>query len=439
VCRSLWRHFGRVRATIVDMSSGVGTRALAAAGAAGVLLLAACGSSTSTGAGQPTPGTATSASPAPSASSAAASPAPSSSEHEHTGGIKTAASRSLSDGSTVVDLPMPGGSYTPSAPNGGTDDYHCFLLDPKVAHDTFLTGTQVVPDNAHVVHHAILFRVSAQDVAGVKAKDASTPGQGWSCFGDAGVPSSSPDPVAALNSAPWLAAWAPGAGEARYRAGTGIALTAGSQIIMQIHYNLLHGSGPDSSGVRLRFAPKGADLVPLHTTLLVAPVELPCAPGQSGPLCSRDMAVLDVTRRFGDGAGRTVAGLQLLCGGSIQHPKAGPTQSCDRPVTSPETIYAVAGHMHLLGRHITVTLNPGRPTARTLLDIPVWDFDNQGAHPLAVPAKVGPGDVLRVTCTHDPTLRHKIPEISGLPDRYVVWGEGTSDEMCLAILTASDR
>jgi protein involved in polysaccharide export with SLBB domain len=86
-----------------------------------------------------------------------------------------------------------------------------------------------------------------------------------------------------------------------------------------------------------------------------------------------------------------------------------------------------------------VTLNPGTAKARTLLDIPVWDFDNQGAHPLAVPAKVGPGDVLRVSCTHDATLRDKIPELASLPDRYVVWGEGTSDEMCLAILTVADR
>ena len=47
-----------------------------------------------------------------------------------------------------------------------------------------------------------------------------------------------------------------------------------------------------------------------------APVELPCAAGETGPLCNRDAAVFDVARRFGMDSGRTVAGLQLLCGGS---------------------------------------------------------------------------------------------------------------------------
>ena len=54
-------------------------------------------------------------------------------------------------------------------------------------------------------------------------------------------------------------------------------------------------------------------------------------------------------------------------------------QSCTRTVTQPETVRGVAGHMHLLGRSIKIEVNPGKPDARTLLDIPVWDFDNQGS------------------------------------------------------------
>ncbi|MEV4580835.1 hypothetical protein AB0K16_47155 [Nonomuraea jabiensis] len=41
-----------------------------------------------------------------------------------------------------------------------------------------------------------------------------------------------------------------------------------------------------------------------------------------------------------------------------------------------------------------------------------------------------------MTCTHDAGLRAQLPQLpqlQKLPPRYVVWGDGTSDEMCLGI------
>jgi hypothetical protein len=32
-----------------------------------------------------------------------------------------------------------------------------------------------------------------------------------------------------------------------------------------------------------------------------------------------------------------------------------------------------------------------------------------------------------------------VPQLSKLPPRYVVWGDGTSDEMCIGIMTVSPR
>ena len=89
--------------------------------------------------------------------------------------------------------------------------------------------------------------------------------------------------------------------------------------------------------------------------------------------------------------------------------------------------------MHLLGRSISVTLNPGGPRERTLLHRPVWDFDNQGAKPIR-PEHLRPGDTVRVTCRHGQGVRDVLPAFEGTTDRYVVWGEGTTDEMCLGIL-----
>lgn len=330
--------------------------------------------------------------------------------------------------------------YTPTPPRGGTDEYRCFLVDPGFATRAFVTGSQFLPQNADIVHHAILFRVQPADVAQAQQLDASSPGDGWTCFGGTGIGSGA---LRQLNAgAAWIAAWAPGSTETLPREGTGFEMAPGSQVVLQVHYNLLATSGKatgtDRSGIRLRVMDGTADLDPLETTLLPAPVELPCASGEHGALCDREKAIRDVGNRFGHQAELAVAGLNLLCNRG-RTPVAGPTQRCDLRVRQAGTVYAVAGHMHLLGRSIKVELNPGSPDAQTLLDVPVYNFDDQGAQPLTTPVTVRPGDTYRVTCTHDTMLRRLLPQLRQLPPRYVVWGEGTADEMCLGIVIWSPR
>jgi hypothetical protein len=326
-----------------------------------------------------------------------------------------------------VTMPQP---YTPTAPNGGTDEYRCFLVDPGLTTPAFLTGSQFLPQNANIVHHAIFFRVDPAGVQEARKVDASTPGEGWTCFGDAGIG----------DNAAWVAAWAPGANETLLGANLGYPMPAGGQLVMQVHYNLLategHAGATDRSGIRLRLAGPAAGVRPLATELLPAPVEVPCAADESGPLCDRTAAVTDVTHRFGDAIGSAAAGLNKLCNHGAP-PVPGATQHCDHKVRQAGTVYALAGHMHLLGRSIKVELNPGTPTAQTLLDIPVYDFDDQGLRPLAKPVAVKPGDTYRVTCTHDVSLRKRLPQLRALAARYVVWGDGTSDEMCLGLVTWS--
>jgi hypothetical protein len=134
-------------------------------------------------------------------------------------------------------------------------------------------------------------------------------------------------------------------------------------------------------------------------------------------------------------SGPIVNGLLLVCNGTVI-PTPGPTQSCTRRVDAPATIRAVAGHMHLLGSSLRIELDPGTARARTLLDIKVWDFDNQGSVPIPATA-IRPGDSIKVSCTHDQAWRDKLPDLQGLPERYVVWGEGTTDEMCLGLLSVT--
>ena len=334
------------------------------------------------------------------------------------------------DGESIVTVGVPEG-FEPQAPSGATDEYRCFIVDPGSTQDLMITGAEFIPGNPAIVHHSILYAVYPEQLSAAEALDAADDGAGYECFGGPRLPSRG-DALSGLDQSGWLTAWAPGGRPTEMPDGHGMPLPAGARIVIQMHYNLRSEQGSDATQVRLRVTEKR--LSPLRTSLLPAPVELPCATDEWGRLCNRTDAVDDVVSRFGAGSGATIAGLQLLCGGDPDAPKAGPVQTCDRPVTQASKVFAVAGHMHLLGREISVTLNPGGPDEKTLLNIDNWDFDQQGAVPLPKPVRIRVGDTLRVRCRHDASLRSQLPSLQGTDPRYVVWGEGTTDEMCLAIL-----
>jgi len=337
-------------------------------------------------------------------------------------------------GERLLDLRMPA-AYTPAAPKGTTDDYRCFLLDPKLAADSSVTSARIVPGAARVVHHVILFRVTKAQVADARKLDRGDAGQGWTCFGGTGLSLGDGGSIqSSLDNANWVSAWAPGWGGDRLPEGTGVPLSAGSQIVMQVHYNLLNGRAPDRSRALLTVAPASTGLTPMQTMLLPAPVELACGRGQQGRLCARNEALFELSRKYGAEASFVPAGLLLLCRGNASTPQASETSSCDRRFSSPATIHVVAGHMHLLGAAIRLELNPGTPRARVLLDIPRWDFHWQNAYTLRTAIRAKAGDVVRVTCRHDVRKRRDPGQATPRAPRYVLWGEGTTDEMCLGIL-----
>jgi hypothetical protein len=350
----------------------------------------------------------------------------------HTGhGISSPApTQPLRAGERFLDLTM-AKPYAPSAPSGGTDEYRCLLVDPHLTKPEFLTGSQFQPQNVPILHHAIVYVVPPEDATLARTRDAETPGDGWTCFGGDGLGEG--------HEAAWVGTWTPNGAENVLEQDVGFPMRPGSLVLLQVHYNLLATDGrageADRSGVRLRLTPGTAATKPLTTITLQAPIELPCARGESGPLCDRAAAVADVTERFGAEVGDIEGQLLRMC--SRGRPAPGNTQHCDYPVPEPMTVYATLGHMHLLGRSIKVELNPDSARKRTLLDVPNFDFDNQKFQPLPTPVDLEIGDTVRVTCTHDATLRGQLTQLKTLPPRYVVWGDGTSDEMCLGLLIAS--
>jgi hypothetical protein len=327
---------------------------------------------------------------------------------------------------TRLELPK---AFTPVAPKGGHDLYHCSLLDPKVTTDQMITQVTFTPGTAWEDHHAILYWVPPSEAAAARTMNKN--GQGWTCFGGPGIGGTGS--VADLGATAWLGAWGPGHGTTVEPAGTGMPLPAGSLIVMQIHYNLLAGHAPDRSKVTLDTVPAATSgLIPLHIDLYPAPIDVPCPSNVQGQLCDRAASLRDIGRRFGQSAVNFDNLLEAVCSNGT--PVASDTASCTWPIGSSAYVWDVTAHMHLLGVSFTVTLNPGTPQARVLLNVPSYDFHYQRSYDLANPVLVGPGDHIQVSCTFNPELRSELPYLSSLPPRYVLWADGSSDEMCLAIL-----
>jgi hypothetical protein len=93
--------------------------------------------------------------------------------------------------------------------------------------------------------------------------------------------------------------------------------------------------------------------------------------------------------------------------------------------------------MHMLGEKIRVEARPDTPESTCLVDIPRWDFNWQQNYRFLPGEEVvmQPGEKLRLTCTYDNSPANQ-PVFNGeqLMPRDVIWGEGTTDEMCLAFI-----
>jgi len=256
-----------------------------------------------------------------------------------------------------------------------TDDYRCFIVDPGLTEDRFVTAYRVDPGDARVVHHVILYaaQTEAQDAAAAQL-DAAEAGPGYTCFGGPGF------------SARPVVGWAPGTGVTRYPEQTGVRLLGGRKLIMQVHYNTRLGVGVDRTRVALELA---AD-VPIEATIVpLADPSLEVPPGQA-----------EVSQ---------VSELSL-------------------PLPLRVKVRGVFPHMHKLGRKLKVELLRSEKW-QCAVDVPRWDFNWQRFYFYQTPLAAVPGDSLRLSCSYDTSGRTS----------PVTWGEGTDDEMCLVGLYVTPR
>lgn len=314
-----------------------------------------------------------------------------------------------------------------------TDEYRCQIYDPKLTKPSFLQGMDMEADQTRVVHHGLLFHGKAGTRAQAEALDASQPGSGWTCFG---LPALGGPPEDDLSQ---IMSWGPGQAPSVLPADTGVAMEAGDYLVMQIHYHYQQSTEqlpPDESSLVLDFANEttiaaaGGKLAPISLQLYLGPAEIPCTTTQTGPLCDRTAALTKLVESYGPAAGYIADGLVAGCGAKLEDFAAmtsGVASSkCDHSA-APGEIISIWGHEHELGATFKMTLNPGKPDEKVLLDIPRWAFEWQLNYSPVDKVVLKPGDTIRVECSWD-----RSRAAAGKDPRYIVWAEGTNDEMCFS-------
>lgn len=304
-----------------------------------------------------------------------------------------------------LSLSMPA-AYTPQT---SPDDYHCFVIDWPQQAESYVTGFNVKPGNARVVHHVIAFLIQPDKVQDIMTLDANEAGPGYTCFGGPGGSN------AGLG---WLGSWAPGVQPSMYPDGTGLLVKPGSKVVLQVHYNTSAapaGEREDQTSVELALADsvqKRAFIMPWANPDWVRQAKMPIPAGEADVVHSWSM---DPTQF-----------LSYLTANQVGNGQG-------------FRVYAAGFHQHLLGTGGHLEIDRADGTKECLLDVPRWDFHWQRSYALAKTKIFHPGDSLGITCHWNNSAQNQ-PLVNGAPQtpRDVNWGEGTGDEMCLGIFYISE-
>ena len=185
-------------------------------------------------------------------------------------------------------------AYTPKAPPGATDDYHCTLINPHVTTTPTSSASQFFPGSKED-HHAILFLVPPNLAAAAKAAD-----NGGKAAGRVSVSGRSPAPGWARSRTPrGSRPGRPAPASTSCPRAPASTCRPGSLVVMQVHYNLLRGDKPVKNKLVLKTVPASTPLEPLKLDLMPAPPDIPCPANVTGPLCSRAASLANLGQRFG--------------------------------------------------------------------------------------------------------------------------------------------
>ncbi|MCB1153770.1 MAG: hypothetical protein H6684_01520 [Deltaproteobacteria bacterium] len=286
---------------------------------------------------------------------------------------------------------QPDEPYLPDASKAvdSYDDYHCWLIDPKIDKEMYVTAYEAVSDNESIVHHTVVIPITTKKaelyltyLQDVVYKDQT----GWPCSGTE---------MGGEGLSSFLSLSGPGGGASYFPEGTGQLIKPGQKIAYQIHYHLEPKDPNDVPGKHWSDDVE-PDASPTYFKLEES-VEKPAT-----------MRVYRNTDLF------LPPGMENI------------DETTDIPLDQDYEIWGVAPHMHELGSTYQLDLiradgeKAGEPEC--MARVVNWDFDWQGLSTMVEPIMAKKGDTMRLSCRYNTEDR----------ETTTYWGEGSKDEMCIA-------
>jgi len=270
----------------------------------------------------------------------------------------------------ILEMPEPF-----SVPAQGTIDYQWIVMPIGLDKDTWIQGVEVRPGDRSVVHHVIAFY--------------RRPGSKWLVDAKPGIPTpkGSGDSEAGMSDGA-IGGYVPGLPANRLAPGRAIFLPAGSDIVLQVHYNATGKATTDRTKVGIVFA---------RTEV--------------------------AERSFQIG----------LANGSFVIPPGDPNYRVDADITV-DTDVRVLGftpHMHTIGIHIEFRAVFPDGTREVLLRVPKYDFNWQLTYELARERVFPKGTKFEATAIFDNSPGNPFnPD----PKAAVRFGDQTWDEMMVGFI-----
>lgn len=262
------------------------------------------------------------------------------------------------------------------------DEYRYFVIPTGLTQDRVVKAIELRPGNSKIVHHCLFFEDTTGEAA---ANDAATPEYGFDGFGGFTGNQQS------ILSAKQYTGYVPGQKPRYYPDRIGQTLSAGSDLVMQVHYAPWPVDEVDQSTVNIFFADEEEQVDRFVESHIMVPLD--------NTLDSPFFILPNTFKRF-HGTWTVPEDISLI---------------------------GIAPHMHLLGTDWEVYIESPDGAITNLISIPDWDFNWQGYYNFPDFKIAKAGSKIHAFAGYDNTVDN--PNNPSNPPTFVTWGEGTTDEM----------
>jgi Secretion system C-terminal sorting domain len=276
-----------------------------------------------------------------------------------------------------VDFSGETGAYASTAAT--SDAYRTFVIPSEFTSDQYIDGIEILPGNAAIVHHVLIYYDPTDDCLDFDAADA---GLGFETNGTGGgLPP----------SVKYMGAWVPGNSEMILPEGFAFLAEAGGHFLVEIHYPEDTEGMVDNTIVNFKFT---EDPTPREVYM--------------DPIINHFPPILDAPFLFIPANDTT-------------------TFYASYTVPADVTLIATMPHMHLIGREMycwgETPLNQNIP----LVGIDEWDFHWQFSYMYPSLVHLPDNTEIRAYAWYDNTAAN--PHQPNDPPQNVLGGEETDDEM----------